>query len=278
MSATGKRVRLARMFRRGRLVMIPFDDDLINGPFEGLIDPLGRIRETAGHADAILGYRRLSELCAREGVTVPFVRNLSGSTVHRDHTRKVLVGTVEAALRDGCDAVAVHVNISSAFESSMLGALGVIGEECDRSGMPLVAIMYPRREENGRDDNYLELRKQDNPAYVRLVRHCVRVGVELGADLVKTQYTGDLEGFASVVDAAMGVPVIIAGGPKVSVEDALDNAHGAIRAGAAGVCFGRNSYNRTDPARFVRSLSAVVHDGRPPRRLDEIDSPVDAAT
>jgi len=267
MSATGKRVRLARILRRGRMIMIPFDDDLINGPFDGLVDPLGRVREVACHVDAVLGYRRLLDLYTNEGIALPFVMNLSASTVRHDHTRKVLVGTVEAALRSGCDAVAVHVNLSSMFESSMLAALGAVGEECDQAGMPLAAIMYPRREHDGQDDNYTALKERGDNAYVELVRHCVRIGVELGADLVKTQYTGNAETFSSVVTAAMGVPVVIAGGPKISLGQALLNAYGAVQAGAAGVCFGRNSYNRSDPAEFLRLLSSVVHDGKHPDQL-----------
>lgn len=270
MSATGKQVRLARILRRDHVVMIPFDDDLINGPFEGLLDPLDGIRKVADHVNAVLGFRRLFELYTRDGITLPFVMNLTGSTVRRDHTRKVIVGSVETALRTGCDAVALHVNLSSKHESSMLGALGIVGEACDRLGMPLAAIMYPRREQDGRDDNYMALKRDRTEEYVELVQHCVRIAVELGADLVKTQYTGDVQSFGSVVAAAMGTPVVIAGGPKSSAEQALLNAHGAIQAGATGVCYGRNSYNRTDIAGFVRSLSAVVHDGVHPLQLDKV--------
>ncbi|WP_285684492.1 hypothetical protein [Actinoplanes sp. NBRC 103695] len=159
--------------------MLPFDDDLINGPSDGLKDPIGRIHEASGHVDAILGYRRLFDDCARADIATPFVLNLSASTVHRDHTNKVLAGSVGSGLRAGCDAVAVHVNVSSKFESSMLAALGAVGEECDQAGMPLLAIMYPRREDNGRDDNYMDLKERDNGAYTELIQHCVRIGVEL---------------------------------------------------------------------------------------------------
>ncbi|MFG1602679.1 hypothetical protein [Actinoplanes sp. NPDC049265] len=257
--------------------MVPFDDDLINGPFDGLADPLDRLRRCAANIDAVLGYRRLFDRYTSEGIALPFVLNLTGSTVLRDHTRKVLVGTVDAALRAGCDAVAVHVNLSSVHESTMLAGLAKIGEDCDRLGMPLAAIMYPRRETDGADDNYLSLKRRDITSYARLVQHCVRVGVELGADLVKTQYTGDPDSFGTVISTAMGVPVIVAGGPKVSTEQALRNAHGAIAAGAAGVCFGRNTYNRTDTAAFVQQLAKVVHSGvNPDSLIDGRSATIDA--
>ncbi|WP_033328688.1 hypothetical protein [Streptomyces yerevanensis] len=265
MASNGKAVRLARIIPGVRTVVVPFDDDLINGPYAGLTDPVTRVREVAlGGADAVLGFPRLLTQYTERGVRLPFVANLTASTVLGVHTRKVAVSSVERAVRHGCDGVAVHVNVSDRQEPDMLAALGAVAEDCERWGMPLLAIMYPRRTHDGADDNYLELKEHDRDRYADLVRHCVRIAVELGADVVKTQYTGDPESFASVTTASMGIPVIVAGGPRTSIREALSNAHGAITAGATGVCFGRQTYNRTDITGFVRMLRSVVHDDLPP--------------
>ncbi|MFJ9380529.1 hypothetical protein [Streptomyces sp. NPDC101455] len=278
MTSNGKTVRLARIIPGVRTVMVPFDDDLINGPYAGLADPVTRVREVAlGGADAVLGFPRLLTQYAERGVRLPFVANLTASTVLGVHTRKVAVSSVERAVRQGCDGVAVHVNVSDHYEPDMLETLGAVAEDCERWGMPLLAIMYPRRTHNGADDNYLELKEGDRDRYADLVRHCVRIAVELGADVVKTQYTGDPESFASVTAASMGIPVIVAGGPRTSIRGALGNAHGAVTGGAAGVCFGRQTYNRADIPGFVRMLRSVVHDGYAP---DDVlaDQPGVAAT
>ncbi|MFH9964920.1 hypothetical protein ACH4PR_26590 [Streptomyces mirabilis] len=265
MTSNGKVVRLARIIPGARTLMVPFDDDLINGPYGGLTDPVARVHEVSrAGADAALGFPRLFTRYTEAGVRLPFVANLTASTVLGVHTRKVAVGSVERALRLGCDGVAVHVNVSDRQEPEMLATLGRVAEECERWGMPLLAIMYPRRDQGGTDDNYVEAKKYDGGRYADLVRHCVRIAVELGADVVKTQYTGDAESFASVTAASMGVPVVVAGGPRTAIREALHNAHGAIIGGAAGVCFGRQTYNRTDIPTFVRMLSAVVHDERAP--------------
>ena len=50
-----------------------------------------------------------------------------------------------------------------------------------------------------------------------VVKHAARIGAELGADIIKTNYTGSPETFKEVVDGCP-VPVIIAGGPKVESE------------------------------------------------------------
>ncbi|MCI4066144.1 hypothetical protein MRQ36_27790 [Micromonospora sp. R77] len=269
MDSTGKLVRLSRLLPSGRTVMVPFDDALISGPHAGLLDTVGRAGEVAaGGADAILGFRMLHERCVRQGLSMPFLVNLTASTVLSAHTRKVAVGSVEAALRAGCDGVAVHVNVTDRDEALMLSTLGAVSDSCQQWGMPLLAIMYPRRAAaDGTDDNYLQRRASDRPGYATLVRHAARIAVELGADIVKTQYTGDPESFATVVEAAMGVPVVIAGGPRTSIRQALDNAHSAVAAGAAGVCFGRQTYNRADVTAFVRMLRLVVRDGRDPADL-----------
>lgn len=280
MTVSGKTVRMGRILRDGRAVFVPFDDALINGPFGGLRDSPSRVREaTAGGADAVMGFRGLLRRLSEAGARVPFIANLTASTVRGDHTRKHLVTSVEAALSDGCDGVAAHVNVSARHEGEMLRDLGTVGEACDRWGMPLLAIMYPRRgQPEGGDENYLSLKATDRQQYTDLVAHAVRIGVELGADLVKTQYSGDPDSFSTVIDAACGVPVVIAGGERVPVSEALENAHGAMIAGAAGVCFGRNTYHRTDPATFVRMLASIVHDGCTPAQLLTVYARADTST
>lgn len=142
----------------------------------------------------------------------------------------------------------------------MLQTLGYVSEECNKWGMPLLAIMYPRGETAyGEDDNHLDLKKNKPEEYAKLVRHAARVGVELGADIVKTQYTGSTKTFKTVVDGCKPVPVIIAGGPQVSDEKILGNIYGAIQAGGAGICMGRNSFHRENTAAFVKAVREIVH-------------------
>jgi DhnA family fructose-bisphosphate aldolase class Ia len=197
---------------------------------------------------------------ARFLTNVSQVVNLTASTTRATHTRKVLVATLEQALRLDADAVAVHVNISSAFESEMLQILGLTARECDSAGMPLLAIMYPRREKGTRDDNYSRLRQMQRRDYGALVAHATRVGVDLGADVIKTQYTGDIESFRTVVRAGEGRPILVAGGPRVSGKHALRMARAALDAGAAGLSFGRNVFDRPKPAQFLVALRALVHE------------------
>lgn len=158
-------------------------------------------------------------------------------------------------------AVAVHVNISSRFEREMLTILGRIGADCSKFGMPLMAIMYARSE-RGADDQtyeYADLAASSPEEYAAILAHAVRIGVELGADIVKTQFSGTIDSFRRVVEAAAPIPVVVAGGPPITAEAMLQRASDVLTAGAAGVSFARNVFARRKPGAAVRALKAVVH-------------------
>jgi DhnA family fructose-bisphosphate aldolase class Ia len=169
------------------------------------------------------------------------------------------VSSVARAVQLGADAVAVHVNVGSKYQGEMLQIAGEVVAEAAQFGMPVLGIMYPRAEGLNADDNYDSLKEQRPEEYARLVRHAVRIGVELGVDFLKTHYTGDRVSFAGVIDSALGVPVVISGGPLRNEEDTLTMAEDAISAGAAGISFGRTVFGREDPSAFLAQLSAVVH-------------------
>jgi len=96
-----------------------------------------------------------------------------------------------------------------------------------------------------------------------------RVGAELGADLIKTSYTGTPDSFRKVVEAAT-VPVLVAGGPcGDSVKDLLIMAEECMEAGAAGVCFGRNVWQRANRRDVLDALCRIVHNGEPAKLVAE---------
>jgi len=257
----GKTKRLYRIFNSSKpgIILAPLDDSLLAGPDGGLCDLEGKVVEiAAGRPNAIIAFPGLLEHYGEVLKDVPTIVNLTASTTVGLHTRKVQITDVEEAGRLGADAVAVHVNLTSRFEHEMLSILGQVSRRCSHLGMPLLAIMYPRREGSNGDDNFDDLRNSEPKKYAKLVSHAVRVGVELGADLIKTQYTGSAETFAEVVAAACKVPVFIAGGPLIKARLALIRAAEAVSAGASGVSFGRNVFNRHSNS-MLTSLRLVLN-------------------
>jgi len=214
---------------------------------------------TAAEPNGIVCFKGTLKHNSKAFLKQKVILNLTASTTRSSHTKKILISNVREAIYFGVDAVAVHLNISSKFESEMLEIIGKVTRNCEKFGMPIMAIIYPRYEENGFDNNYYSLRKNNLDEYTQLVAHCARIAVDLGVDIIKTQFTGTVKSFAEVVKCSNGVPVIIAGGPVISKNNALKMAKDAMKAGASGVCFGRNTYNRTDISSFIHDLKEIVH-------------------
>lgn len=142
----------------------------------------------------------------------------------------------------------MHVNVGSEREPEMLLKLGTVAETCDEWGMPLIAMMYPRGE---------KIEDEHDPEVVKLA---ARAGAELGADIIKTNYTGDPDTFKEVVEGCP-VPVVIAGGPKVETEEELlQMVKDSVEAGGAGVAIGRNIFQAESPENMTKAIAAIVHD------------------
>lgn len=248
----GKKIRLQRIINRntGKTIIVPMDHGVTVGPIPGLIDMADTINKVAdGGANAILMHKGLVETGHRSsGKDIGLIVHLSASTVLApDSNAKTLVCTVEEAVRLGADAVSIHVNIGANTESEMLNKMGKVSKSCREWGMPLIAMMYTRGA------------KIKNEYDVSVVKHAARVGAELGADIVKVNYTGSPETFRDVV-LGCPVPVLIAGGEKMETdEEILDMVRGSIQAGGAGVSIGRNVFQHDDPEIIVRKISEIVH-------------------
>lgn len=248
----GKRIRIERILDRktGRSVIVPMDHGVSVGPIEGIIDMAQTIDDVAsGGANAVLMHKGMVTDGHRGyGRDIGLIIHLSASTsLGSDPDNKVMVTSVEKALQLGADAVSVHVNVGSKKEPEMLKKLGTTSEICDDWGMPLIAMMYPRGAKI-EDENKAEV-----------VKIASRVGAELGADIIKTNYTGDPETFREVVEGCP-VPVLIAGGPRVETDrELLEMVKNSVDVGGAGVAIGRNVFQSDSPRKTTKAISAIVH-------------------
>lgn len=252
----GKHIRLERITRRdtGRTVIVPLDHGLTIGPEPGLIDMPGTVNKVAlGGADAVLGHVGLPIMGHRGyGPDIGLIIHLSASTsLAPDPNHKVLVSSVERAIKYGADAVSIHVNLGAENESMMLRDFGEVAMKCEEWGMPLVAMMYTRGE------------KIEDEHDVSVVKHAARVAAEIGADIIKCDYTGSAETFREVVEGCDPVKVVIAGGAKLGEDRALlEMVAGSLEAGGAGVSIGRNAFQHENPEAITRAIVALVHEGK----------------
>ncbi len=245
----GKKRRLKRLFRGKvqRCLLVPLDHGPWLGPVEGIGRPKAVVKKLlTGGANALLvspGFTRAVEPILDPSTAIVLRVSLSMGLAP-DATQETPVATVETALRMDADAVAVSIFFGRGGETSTMRYLGKLTERCCRFGMPVLAEMMPPPE-----DTY-------DP---QAIAHAARIGFELGADIIKTNYCGDVDAFRQVV-ASSPVPILTAGGPMKDSgdESTLQLVREIIEAGAAGVAFGRRVWQSEDPEALVRKIHRTL--------------------
>ncbi len=248
----GKSARLERIGTGGRHLVVPMDHGITLGAVEGLVDIESTIDDvTAAGADAVLTQRGIANRVHPNKNDAGYVVHLNGSTtIGPDEQDKRPTGTVEDAIRAGGDAVSFHINVGSEHEPNQITGLSEVTSEAARYGMPVLAMTYAR----GHD-----IRDGNPEDFSEDLGHAVRLGEELGADVIKTAYSGTPETFERVVEST-SLPVVIAGGSRGTDEETLSMVRGAMDAGAAGVSMGRSIFQHEDPAAITRAVAAVIHE------------------
>ncbi|HEY7625020.1 MAG TPA: hypothetical protein VIA63_08360 [Candidatus Limnocylindria bacterium] len=222
----------------GRTLIVAMDHAGYMGPVPGLADPVPTVRAVvAGGADAVMTTlgtaRRIVDALGGRGLVLSV-------DLHAPDPLAV----VENAVALGADSLKTLAYWGSS-DAAGLHNLGRYGVLCDRWGLPFQAEMIPF--------GFGEVDKH-TPENIAIA---ARIGAECGADYVKVQYTGDADSFRQVVEGA-GVPVIILGGAR-SEKPITGQVSDAIRAGGAGIAFGRNIWSTADPEAAVRGLVSAIH-------------------
>jgi len=251
MESRTKQMRMMRLFSRasGRMFMVPLDHAVTTGPISDLAGMAALNRTiAAGGADAVVLHKgRVRFFDPACFLRMSLVIHMSASTVHaEDVNAKTLVASVEECIRLGADAVSVHVNMGSNTEARQLADLASTAEACSRWNLPLVAMVYPRGP------------RIADPCAPELVAHAVNLAAELGADIVKTVYTGSEETMGQVVRRCP-IPILVAGGErKSSIESVVQFTRAAIRSGVSGVAMGRNVFESGQPDEVVKAVSEAI--------------------
>jgi len=261
----GKTARLDRIGRDGRFVTIPMDHGITLGAVDGLVDIESTIDDvTSSGADAVLTQKGIAPRVHEHNNDAGYIVHLNASTsIGPDSNDKRMTGTVEEAVRAGADAVSFHINVGSDHEPDQITQLAEVVDDAHDLGMPVLAMAYARGP--GVDEHDAES-----------LGHAVRLAEELGADLVKTAYSGSRESFERVTEST-SKPVIIAGGSPGGDRETLQDVRDAMDAGAAGVSTGRTVFQHDDPGAMAAAIAAVVHDdAAPDDALREAGLPIEA--
>jgi DhnA family fructose-bisphosphate aldolase class Ia len=245
----GKQIRLKRLFPdpKRRLFSVPLDHSVSMGPIDGLekLRPLAQELVDHGVDLLIVTKGAVREVAPILPPNVLLGVHVSASTsLGPTSNRKVLVGTAEEAVGLGADLLSVQVNFGIPDEPEMLRDLGTASDQCRQLGIPLLCMAYVKKDGGGSPDE---------------LRHAARAAADTGADVVKTSYPGSADEFARLCRSTP-VPVLIGGGVRVDDEAAfLGVVRESMTAGGAGICIGRNLFQRTPIGPLAGRIASILH-------------------
>ena len=254
----GKLIRLNRIFSHpsGRLCSVAVDHLLAYG--QGLPDGLRRIGPTlaavvAGQPDAVTLHKGVAALAwAPFAGKVPLI--VQTSFIRPDDSIFEHIATAEDAVRLGADAIAIAAFVRGKTEAAHLAAVADLVREAARFELPVICHIYPRRFDGEPSVSY-------EPADVAWA---VRCAVEVGADVVKAPYCGDVRAYAQIV-ADCPAPLVAAGGPQTdTLAAALTMMAEVVQGGGRGATIGRNIWGFDQITAAVHAFKAVIHDGLAP--------------
>ena len=240
----GKKRRIRRIMKDGKAFVVPMDHGMTK-PERGLekIDRMLMLLD--GIADAFVLHKGMVKHSKYVGeMESGLIIHLSASTyLSRDPLSKKVITSVEKAIELGADGVSVHINVGSDDDVEQIKEASRVAEICDDYGMPLLVMSYPRG-------------AGVNEFGVEEIKLAVRVANELGADIVKTNYTGNPETFREVVEFSE-IPILVAGGMKRP--DFLNVVEEVMKAGASGIAAGRNIFQSDDPKSLGLKIQKIIH-------------------
>lgn len=251
----GKQTRLNRLFSHpsGRLCSVAVDHFIgyQDGMPESLRD-LPAILKTlvAAGPDAVTMHKGVAVSCwAPYAGRIPLITQ---SIIGRpDDSSDGFLCTPADAIRAGADAFATCAFLRGPTEGAHLRRVADFVREAGELGIPVVLHVYPRVFHG---DGKAEI--SYTPEHIAWA---VRCGIEVGADVIKVPFCGDVAAYAQIVRSCP-VPLVAAGGPKTgTLAEALQLARDVVASGARGMTIGRNVWGAPDPAQALREFKRIVH-------------------
>ena len=251
----GMKNRLSRIFNpdTGRTVMFAIDHGYFQGPTTGLERIDLTIVPLMYYADAIMLTRGILRTTVPPSLTKPVVMRCSGGpSILKELSNEELAVDIEDAIRMNVAAITLQVFIGGEFETRSVHNMTRLVDMGLRYGIPTMAVTAVGKD-MVRDARYFRL--------------ACRMCAELGAQIIKTYYVPD--GFETIT-ASCPVPIVMAGGKKIPVLNALTMAYNAVQEGASGVDMGRNIFQADAPEAMMKTVHKVVHENLKPAEALEM--------
>jgi putative autoinducer-2 (AI-2) aldolase len=203
------------------------------------------IKPLLRYCDALFVTRGVARSAIDPAIKKPIILRVSGGTsmVGKDLANEVITTAIDDVIRINATAVGISIFVGSDYEKQTLNNLSSLVNECEKYGIPVMAVTAVGKELEKRGPRYLAL--------------ACRIAAELGAKVVKTYWCA--EDFEKVTGGCP-VPVVMAGGPKCETDkEVLEFVHDGMQKGAIGLNLGRNVWQNPNAVPMMRALQAIIH-------------------
>ncbi len=242
-------IRLNKIMRQNKALFLAYDQGLEHGPTDfndRNVDP-NYILDIAkkGKYNAVILQKGIVEKYYKR--QVPLILKLNGKTnLVEGEPIATQLCTVKEAIKLGAAAVGYTIYLGSIHEPEMMSEFENIEREAHENGLPVIAWMYPRG------------KAIKNEISRETLAYAARVGLEIGADIVKMKYNGNKNDLKWIVKSAGKTRVVIAGGMKRDEKSLLKDVRDIIEAGAAGLAIGRNIWQHPNPLKITKKIRETI--------------------
>ena len=269
---SGKKIRLGRILNpvSGRTIIVAASHGVLTGAPSGLknnSDMKNRLGQLSGANGIMLAPGSVEKIedifIGREkpSLIIHMDWKSFGRPLYTPGTEGISEGnvseltTVEHAVSAGADAIMTYLYVGqkdNKLEKEEIQRNARLAAECSKYG--IILIVEPRAV-----DDHIDKSKVENS---KLLSWYCRMAAEIGADVVKCIWPGDMKSYEKIASETT-VPLVLAGGSASDdqILETMELAQMAVQAGGAGVMFGRRIYSSKSPAAVLAGLSAVVHEG-----------------
>lgn len=249
------KIKTNKLLKNGRAIFLAYDQGLEHGPESDFndknADPLYILNlAKKGKFQGLVLQKGMAEKYQSEikKSKVPLIVKLNGKTkITKGEPYSPPLGTVEEAIKLGASAVGYTLYIGSAYEAQMFKEYEIVEKNAHAKGIPVVTWIYPRGKAVKKDTSR------------EMMAYAARVGLELGADIVKMKYGGKPDDLSWAVKSAGRTKIVISGGTKKGEKQFLNQVKEIIKSGAVGLAIGRNIWQSKDPLAMAKKIQKIVY-------------------
>lgn len=257
--------------RDGNTLIVAYDHGLEHGPVD--FEPRPESADPR-HVFEVAKHDAVTALAVQKGVAetyypeyedeVNLLVKLNGNSAlpKREDYYSPKQCSVKYAVEElGASAVGYTMYAGSDHEDQMWKEFREVQEEARKYGVPVVMWAYPRGHGIEENPDY------DGDKDPDVISYAARLGLEMGADMVKCKYPGTQEGWKQVEDVVGEMKTVMSGGSKRSDKDFLEDVHSTVEVGGNGLAVGRNIFQRENPEELLDKLEKVIFEGESPEDL-----------